>query len=287
MANISKANGTMTLKGAWKPKAIKHLNTIARELWMTWTYGLELDEFEAYGVQFEKSSAFFGNGRWSFRNSLKYLGEWTADEAKENPGIEQAYNELLHEMHVNGLKIGISFTDEESGNLLLYSQSGVLTSDGKTLVYNVSSEEDHDFNWETYLREGDDPETFNMLVESLCVQRGIDNENSLVERWAMERTYPLSMSFDGLDDDTQAEFNELFLSMPTESELGIFLGFAGKADSLEKENLINAPSGMELVKYCTDTVAAYREQGYEPSDSGYEGFITKSLIDSYGIPAVS
>jgi hypothetical protein len=287
MANISTANGTMTLKGAWPISSVTSLNTIARELWAEWTYDIQFDAFDADTVHNEQSSSFSGSGRWTFQKNLEYLGDWTADEVKNKPNAALAYSELICLMCADELTIEVSFTDEENGDQVFYSQTGILSSDGKTLLYAITSNDDHDYDWDTYMKVGDDTEAFKLLVESLCEQIGVADQNSMVVKWAMIRTTPQAADFEELNDFIQEEFKALFLSIPTEGDLEIFFSLAKTAETLVGEENIYTIVGSELVKYCIDIVAAYRQQGDEPGDSGFNEFIKNRLTESHSRPADS
>jgi hypothetical protein len=213
MANLSDAYGTMTLKGTWPPELIECLNVIASEIWAKWYYDIQLDPFDTTEVQGGPPAIFSGNGRWAFESNLEALGRWTADDIEDRPELSAVYNKVLSEMYAHGLTIEASYSDEEGGNLVLYRQTGLISSDGEAFRYEVTSEEIFDYNWENYMDVTDHYEGFNSLVESLCEQLGVeDDENGLIERWAKKRTLPHYSDFDELNDDLKAEFMETFVS---------------------------------------------------------------------------
>jgi len=212
MANISVAYGIMTLKGNWTPKLVEKLNIIADEVWAKWYYDIQLDSFEPTEENKGALTAIFSaNGRWAFNSNLEALGEWTMDDIKKNPETYVVYSELLNGMYENNLTIEVSYSDEESGCLVLYRETGILSSDGEKLKYEVTHDEEFEYNWENYMDVTGETETFYMLVKNLCGRLGPENnKNDLVERWAKVRTYPHSTDFDELNDDIQAEFKALF-----------------------------------------------------------------------------
>ena len=213
MANMSSAYGHMTLKGPWEPETVMHLNTIAREIWASWHYDIQIDPFEAEYKQIEPTATFYANGRWTFCSNLESLGNWMTGDVKDKPELNAIYNELLKAMYDNGLTIEVSYSDEESGFLVLYNQTGVLSSDGSTLSYSVTSEENYDYTWENYMDVTGDEDALGLLIDSLCKQLGIkDDEGGLIERWAAMRTTPQCTDFDEISEDAQAEFNKLFLN---------------------------------------------------------------------------
>jgi len=283
MANISSAYGTMTLKGAWTPALITILNKFASKIWAKWYYNIELDPFDPEETSGEYSATFIGNGRWAFNSNLECIGRWTADEVRDKPEFGPIYCELMSEMHTNGLTIEVSYSDEEGGCLVLYRQDGVLSSDGDMLVYQVTSEENLEYNWENYMDVTGDTDEFYLLVESLCEQLGIETEeNGPVEHWTAARTYPHYSDYNDLGTDTKAEFNELFRSMPNNGELDLYLVFVKMVDELAGKRLIKVPVGAELVKLYA-SVEDLRKHGQEPSNQGYKEFIANHLISTCGI----
>ena len=212
MANISTAYGTMKLKGNWIPILVEKLNVIAGEVWAKWYYDIQLDSFEpTEETKGESTAIFSATGRWAFNSNLEALDNWTKDDAKKNPNIYAVYNDLLKGMYENNLTVEVSYSDEESGCLVLYRETGTLSSDGERLKYEVTHDENFEYNWENYMDVTGETETFYMLVKNLCEQPGLsENKNDLIELWAKNRTYPHSTDFDELDDDMQEEFKKMF-----------------------------------------------------------------------------
>jgi hypothetical protein len=211
MANISSAYGSMTLKGAWMPAAIKTLNTIAREIWATWSYGVQLDDFDEESNHGEQTATFYGSGRWAFNSNLECLGRWTTEEITGNPALSAMYNDLMMQMHANGLTIEVSYSDEEGGCQVLYNQTGILSSNGTTLVYEVTFKESVDYNWENFMKVTGDTDLLDELVYSLCKQIGVeDDDDGHIERWAIARTNPHCSDFNQLNEDLQEEFERVF-----------------------------------------------------------------------------
>ena len=97
MANITRANGTLTLVGDWKEEDI----ALFQPVLSSW-------EFEGqYGIQHcgnlseqNKSASFFGCGRWGFSGTLESFHEWTIDWIKTHgPLTVQEYQDFLKNMH--------------------------------------------------------------------------------------------------------------------------------------------------------------------------------------------
>jgi hypothetical protein len=204
----------MTLIGPWTPALIDRLNTVADRIWANWNYNIQLVTFETEAPQNERSTSFFGNGRWAFCHNMEELGRWTGAEAKEKSEYASIYGELMRGMRENELTIEVSYSDEEGGCLVLYRQNGILSSDGKELAYSVTSEENFEYNWNNYEDVTGDTEDLDLLIASLCEQLGFENDdNGLIERWARVHTYPHCSSYENLGENTQTEFKEAFPNM--------------------------------------------------------------------------
>jgi hypothetical protein len=205
----------MTLIGPWTPTLIDRLNTIADEIWARWYYDIQLDPFDNESPCGDLTSTFCGNGRWAFCRNMDALGSWMDAEIKEKPQYASICGEFLRGMQENGLTIKVSYSDEESGCLVLYRQTGVLSSDGKKLAYGVTSEENFVYNWDNYIDVTRDTEDLDLLVASLCEHLGIENDDSSgIERWARIHTYPHCTEYEYLGKETQSEFNKAFLNTP-------------------------------------------------------------------------
>jgi hypothetical protein len=212
----------MTLKGAWTPELVTTLNTIAEEIWAKWEYGIHLERFETEAFHGDRTATFFGSGRWAFCWNLEALGQWTAGDI--TPDIADSYNELLRAMHEDDLTISISYSDVEGGCAVLYTQEGVISSDGAMLTYMMTSEENFDYNSGNYVEVTGDSEGLDSLIESLCEEIGIEkDEGGLIRRWAGARLSPYCSDFEDLDGDTRDEFLALFQVMPSSDELDAFL----------------------------------------------------------------
>ena len=200
---------------------ITKLKIISKEIWSKFCYDIQLYDFESIdNIQNELSAVFSATGRWAFESNLEYLGDWTADEVKDNPNLKSVYEELLSGMSANNLKIEVSYSDEEAGCLVLYRQNGTLLSDGNTLVYEGISTEDFAYNWENYIEVTNNLDAFNTLLNNLREHLGLNNtENDLISRWIKIRTFPHCEEFDELGEDIQAEFMEIFRCKNTNGEI--------------------------------------------------------------------
>jgi len=214
MANISTAHGSFTLTGSWTPAQIKLLNTIAEKVWAKWHYDITLDAFEVDGTESKPSASFNGSGRWALCWNLEAIDRWTLDDVKDDAELRTVYSELLREMHENDLTIEVSYSDEEGGNLVLYRATGTMSSDGETLEYVQSSEENFDYNWKNYMEITGDTGNFDSLIESLCEQVGAKSDrDGAIKGWILANTQPYMSSFDDLDEDDVAKFQKAFRGM--------------------------------------------------------------------------
>ena len=211
MANISDARGSMKLKGDWMPELIEKLNTISQTVWTSWHYDISIDPFETKKTKMHKPVSLCGSGRCIFETNLNHAGQWTAEDINEEPELAAVYNTLLAGMHEKDLSIKVSYTNAEPGCMVLYRQTGVMSSDGTALVYTINSNKSYKYNWKNYLELYDDCFEFEELVEDLFDHTELDiDQIDLIEQWAMKRTLPLCSEFNHMSDATQAEFLETF-----------------------------------------------------------------------------
>ena len=119
MANCSDAYGTVTLIGEWTPDMCHNLNVLKRE-WVSWDYSIIIDDdFSPSDLSLD----FFGIGRWTFKSNLESLDEWTCEEMANKPLLAASYLALTENMEQYGSRIEFEYNDEESGNLVLYSDT--------------------------------------------------------------------------------------------------------------------------------------------------------------------
>ena len=235
MANISNAFGTMKLTGNWTAELIKTLNTLARDIWGSWHYDIQMEAFDVDTINsYEQSTAFLGNGRWAFNSNLECLGKWMEEEIKENPAFRGMYYSLLSGMHTNQLQIEVSYTDEEGGCQVLYNETGVLSSDGKTLVYQVIEVDNYDYTWENYIETTGDEDELKYLISNLCEHLGIEkDEAGLVEQWVLARTYPHTSEFRWLSEELQTEFVQALSSITNKEDMRLYLEFVDAAGRIK------------------------------------------------------
>ena len=128
MANITRANGTLTLAGNWDADDIALFQPVLR----SWSF------YGQYGIQHcdklseqKKSASFYGCGRWGCSGTLESFHAWTLDLIKNHgPLTEQQYQEFLDRMHQKELKIEMKYTDD--GDEYLVEEAGFLSAMGSS-----------------------------------------------------------------------------------------------------------------------------------------------------------
>ncbi len=197
MANISEAAGYMELVGDWSPKDVEKLNRVAADVWPNGAYNIE-------GVRFEagyRTSRFDAYGRWSFRNNLENLGDWTLNGENADKAEVEA---LFGAMKEKNLSVKVEYTDYEGGNRLLQECSGELTSDGTTLRYNEQSYVDLEFTWDN-IPEPDDY-LFDELVNETMLSLALPiDKKQAVEDWLWNNTAP----YDTIEPESEKHNNLL------------------------------------------------------------------------------
>lgn len=147
MANISSASGTLTLRGPWSEEDIALFVPVLD----TWQF------YGEYGIQSydtklstrHMSTGFYGCGRWSFSGTVASFDEWTRDWIKNRgPLTQEQYNALLRVMQEKELSILIEFDDDEEGVGFAIHETGVLTSDGECLNYEILSHGGQQSTWQ-------------------------------------------------------------------------------------------------------------------------------------------
>lgn len=147
MANISSARGTLTLQGPWGVEDITRFVPVLD----TWKF------YGEYGIQSydtrlsvrHMSTGFYGCGRWSFSGTVASFDEWTRDWIKNRgPLTQEQYNTLLQVMQEKELSILIEFDDNEEGFGFAIHETGVMTSDGECLNYEMLSHGGQQSTWQ-------------------------------------------------------------------------------------------------------------------------------------------
>ncbi len=185
MANISSAEGKIALKGNWTQQAIDAFKPVLKSWEFYGEYGIQ-DCRNELSLE-NKTTEFYGCGRWSFSGTLDSFDDWTRDWIKTNPDenhplTAEQYNEFLRIMCDNDLKIEMTFEDEEEGFGFRVNETGVFTSDGESLCYKTISceQEDYDFEEETW--ESLSRENFNAAVDFFA-QFLINPDKKELQKW--------------------------------------------------------------------------------------------------------
>ena len=187
MANISSAEGTITLKGNWTQKAIDAFKPVLDSWAFYGQYGI-YDYHNELSLK-NKTTGFFGCGRWDFSGTLDSFDDWTRDWIKTNPDSNhpltaEQYDEFLKIMFDKKLKIEITFTDEEEGVGFRVNETGVFTSDGESLYYETISCEDVEDTWESL-----GCESFDAAVDFFA-QFVVNPDKKELQKWVKEHVMP-------------------------------------------------------------------------------------------------
>ena len=188
MANISSASGTITLKGDWTQKAIDAFKPVLDSWAFYGQYGIH-DYNNELSLK-NKTTGFYGCGRWDFSGTLDSFDDWTRDWIKTNPASKhpltaEQYDEFLQIMCDKNLKIEITFTDDkEDGNFFNIKETGVFTSDGESLSYETISCESTKDTWESL-----GCENFDAAV-NFFAQFAVNPDKKELQKWAKEFTLP-------------------------------------------------------------------------------------------------
>ena len=187
MANISSANGTITLKGNWTQKAIDAFIPVLDSWEFYGEYGIQ-SYYSELSLK-NKTTDFYGCGRWSFSGTLVSFDDWTRDWIKTNPDeshplTAEQYDEFLKIMSDKKLKIEITFEDNEEGVGFRVEETGVFTSDGEKLYYETISCEEVEDTWETL-----GCETFDAAVDFFA-QFVVNPNKKELQKWVKEFILP-------------------------------------------------------------------------------------------------
>ena len=197
MANISSASGTITLKGDWTQKAIDAFKPVLDSWAFYGEYGIQ-SYYSDLSLK-NKTTGFYGCGRWSFSGTLESFDDWTRDWIKTNPASKhpltaEQYDEFLQIMCDKNLKIEITFEDDEEGVGFRVEETGVFTSDGESLYYETISCENIEDTWESL-----GCESFDAAV-NFFAQFAVNPDKKELQKWVKAFALP--------DDCYEADFCE-------------------------------------------------------------------------------
>ena len=179
VANITNAEGTMTLKGNWNEEDI----AIFQPVLDSWTF------YGQYGIQHcgkllpeNPKADFYGCGRWGFSSILESFHEWTLDWIKnENSLTQEQYDAFLKNMYEKDLEIEMHFTDEDE---FYVEETGVFTSDGEELIYTVINCDNVEYTWEQLGRQCFDAAT------AFFARFAIEPDLTKLRKWVKEYIRP-------------------------------------------------------------------------------------------------
>lgn len=123
MANISTAEGDITLKGS--VKSIKSFLVIMQHI-ADWNYTLYMDEaahyieaLEGENGSTEETYPFFGIGRWTFENTLKYLFGWVDNERNDEVRWTADAESAWQQLNQDPLHITLSYIDYDNSEFMV------------------------------------------------------------------------------------------------------------------------------------------------------------------------
>ena len=187
MANISSAEGKMTLEGNWTKEAVEAFSPVLD----SWEF------YGAYGIQWhsglsikKKSIQFSGCGRWGFSGTLESFDDWTRDwiqnhpEDTSHPLTQEQYDAFLQIAHDNDLRILVEYEDDVEGFDGTVREKGEFTSDGESLCFELLSSEDVRLTWKEMGKEA-----FDAAVD--CFMSLLDGaDEKQVRRWVQKQVVP-------------------------------------------------------------------------------------------------
>ena len=131
MANITTAEGSLTLVGNWQQEDINLFLPVLKSWSFYGEYGIQ--RCDTPSCQRRKVS-FSGCGRWDFGGTLESFHEWTLDWIQNHgPLTQDQYDAFLQDMAEKDLRIEVEF--EEDGNEDCEEGKGLFFSDGERLGF--------------------------------------------------------------------------------------------------------------------------------------------------------
>jgi len=206
MANISSADGTVSVDEKWDPELIGTLNMIFEKA-SAWEYGIHLqNEIPCEDASGRRSAAFYASGRWSFNSNLNSLGGWLeGDMARKNmktgnpvwtESEKEAYAGLLRAMAEKWLIVEFSFEDVEEGCGVYYKEKGFLKVVGEGSLYQLHYEEAFHESiegvWDELIGKMEPfKDSFNELASLIIENTAFrESDRALIEGWVKEKTHP-------------------------------------------------------------------------------------------------
>lgn len=114
MANISSANGTITLEGDWTEETIN----LAQKMFNVWKFEGEFGIFVDKMFPGELSTGFRGCGKWTFAGALEEFAELTEEYVKKTSYMTlEEFKTLLEEMVRLQLSIYLEFEQSFDGGV--------------------------------------------------------------------------------------------------------------------------------------------------------------------------
>lgn len=189
MANISTAEGTVTMRGPLKSvDAFLHFV----ERMSKWCYEIRIDDdasvidelddqLQSYdpiknNPIIEINVNFYGVGRWYFSNNVRHLIKWLNDDRFNT--TSKTFNEdwtiedeqCFFEMNQNPIELTFEYIDVEEGVSFLIEEKATLTWSSGNILEPLFSEQtlkDHEFNAENIRKTLGNDDVFDYRLESI------------------------------------------------------------------------------------------------------------------------
>ena len=205
MANISSADGKITLRGDWTQEALDALDPVMDAWGFYGEYGIQ--SYDGFDLD-HLSCSFYGCGRWSFSGTLDSFDDWTRDLIEKKPKrqdgtllhdiTQEQYDNLIKIMHENDLTIEFNFEDIEEGFEVHIIETGVFSSDGNKLSYGVIS--CREAGWED-MEKGALKGAVNFFEKFLS-----EPDRKKLRKWIKNNIPPSDLFGDYTTDDEIAEY---------------------------------------------------------------------------------
>lgn len=156
MANISTAEGDITLKGS--VKSIKAFLTIVQSIEdLTYTLYIDdaayyIEELDELTGETEETYPFFGTGRWTFEKTLESLFGWIDNEQRQEPKWTSVEESAWQQINQDPLHLTLTYVDYDNSEFLVKERTTIHWH--KKQISNASVEatvlESYDMDAENY-----------------------------------------------------------------------------------------------------------------------------------------
>ena len=246
MANITNADGTLTLKGDWQQGDIDLFLPVLKSWSFDGQYGIQ--QCDTPSCERRKVS-FSGCGRWDFGGTLESFHEWTLDWIQNHgPLTQDQYDTFLQDMAEKDLRIEVEF--EEDGNEDCEEGAGFFFSNGENLCFILVSHQGIEKDWKELGKECFDAAVafFQTFTQ--------DAPARLMGKWVKQYICPSEayLEYDSSQPDDQVyDFLEEYLSTEEDFPTGAFFCDELLFDALKSRTPLKEDGRLEQVyRYMDD-----------------------------------